>query len=385
MKKISLLGATGSIGTQTLDVVRQHPDSFSIAGMAFGRNITLARQIISEFKPSIVCVAHKNDCELLQKEFVSDITFVYGEQGLIEVASMDEADLVLNAVMGSVGLASTLAAIESNKTVALANKESLVTAGHIVMEKVKKHGVALLPVDSEHSAILQCLQGERIDEISRLILTASGGSFRNKTRDQLENVTVKDALKHPNWSMGSKITIDSATMMNKGLEVIEAHWFFGIPYDQIDVLLHKESIVHSMVEFIDGSVIAHLGNPDMKVPIQYALSYPSRLELEGSKRLNLWEAKALHFDKMDFDRFPCLRFAVEAGKAGGTMPAVLNAANEIAVEAFLRSEISFLDIDAYIEKALSAHTTILNPPLEVILEVDSETRQMVRSSIEKGG
>jgi len=285
----------------------------------------------------------------------------------------------VNAVMGSIGLEPTLEAIRSNKTVAIANKETLVTAGHLVMEEANLHKVRILPVDSEHSAIFQCLQGENPKSISRLLLTASGGSFRDLTRQQLEDVTVERALKHPNWSMGAKITIDSATMMNKGLEVIEAHWLFSVPYEQIDVLLHRESIIHSMVEFRDRSVIAQMGTPDMRIPIQYALSYPERLSFQHSEPLDLLKVGKLHFEQMSFERFPCLKLAFEAGKVGGTMTTVLNAANEEAVSQFLQHKISFLQIEEMIEKALEQHISIKHPSLDTILQVDEETRRRVHS------
>lgn len=285
----------------------------------------------------------------------------------------------MNAVLGSVGLRPTLQAIEAGKTIAIANKETLVTAGHLVMAAAEKHNVALLPVDSEHSAIFQCLQGEKEKNIARLILTASGGSFRDRTREELKNVTVQEALNHPNWSMGAKITIDSATMMNKGLEVIEAHWLFHLPYEQIDVILHRESIIHSMVEFQDSSVIAQLGTPDMRVPIQYALSYPDRLPLPSARRLNLLEAGKLHFQPMDQKRFRMLALAYQAGKAGGTVPTVLNAANEAAVAAFLDGKITFLQIDEMVERALEKHQSIMQPDLETIQQTDKETRNFVHS------
>ncbi|MGO4887746.1 1-deoxy-D-xylulose-5-phosphate reductoisomerase [Anaerobacillus sp. MEB173] len=381
MKKISLLGATGSIGTQTLDVIKEHSDKFTLVAMSIGHNITLGLMQIHAFKPKIVSVINKEDREKIKHDIPFGVKVVYGLEGLIEVATFAEADIVVNAVIGSVGLDPTLAAIESNKTIAIANKETLVTAGHIVTEAAEKHDVSLLPVDSEHSAIYQCLQGENVSRVERLILTASGGSFRDKTRADLEGVTVNEALNHPNWSMGAKITIDSATMMNKGLEVIEAHWLFSIPYEKIDVLIHKESIIHSMVEFVDHSMIAQLGTPDMKVPIQYALTYPDRLESKQGKRLNLWEVGELHFAKPDFERYRCLQYAYEAGRIGGTMPTVLNAANEIAVAAFLEGEISFLQIESLIEEAMSHHAVLQTPSLKVIQEVDQETRQYVHSLI----
>ncbi|KFZ43276.1 1-deoxy-D-xylulose 5-phosphate reductoisomerase [Anoxybacillus sp. KU2-6(11)] len=378
MRAISLLGATGSIGMQTLDVIRAHPDAFRLVAFSAGRNIEQARMIIEQFSPKVVCVAQKEDADMLQSEYIGRVRIVSGEDGLIEVATVQEADIVVNAVVGSVGLVPTLKAIEAKKTIALANKETLVTAGHLVMKHAADYGVTILPVDSEHSAIFQCLQGEQQKNIECIILTASGGSFRDRTREQLQHVTVEEALKHPNWSMGAKITIDSATMMNKGLEVIEAHWLFQLPYEQIDVLLHKESIIHSMVQFHDGSVIAQLGTPDMRVPIQYALTYPDRFPLH-IERLNLAQVATLHFQKVDMDRFRCLQFAYEAGQIGGTMPTVLNAANEEAVAAFLAGRISFLAIEQCIEKAMERHISIAHPDLETIRAVDLETRQYVKS------
>ncbi|NCU16498.1 1-deoxy-D-xylulose-5-phosphate reductoisomerase [Pallidibacillus pasinlerensis] len=376
MKGISLLGATGSIGTQTLDVIRSNPERFKLQAIAVGKNLDLTRKIIREFQPAIVSVQNKEDKERLKAEFPKNIKFTYGEEGLIEVATCEDTEVLVNAILGSVGLLPTLQAIEAGKTIAIANKETLVTAGHIVMTKAKEHNVTILPVDSEHSAIFQCLNGENEKEIERLIITASGGSFRDKSRDELVNVTVEDALNHPNWSMGAKITIDSATMMNKGLEVIEAHWLFNQPYEKIECLLHRESTIHSMVEFTDGSVIAQLGTPDMRIPIQYALTYPERLP-SNSERLDLAKIGSLHFEKMDFERFRCLHFAYEAGKNGGTLPVVLNAANEVAVQAFLTGKISFLEIEDWIEKALTSHQVIANPDLQTILHVDKETRDIV--------
>ncbi|WP_066364967.1 1-deoxy-D-xylulose-5-phosphate reductoisomerase [Neobacillus fumarioli] len=378
MKTISLMGATGSIGTQTLAIIREHPEEFKLAAFSAGKNIDIARKIIVEFQPELVSVQNKEDCNTLKAEF-PHIKFTYGDAGLIEIAVFQKADLLVNAVLGSVGLDPTLQAIESGKTIALANKETLVTAGHLVMEAARRNQVALLPVDSEHSAIFQALQGEQEKNIERIILTASGGSFRDRTREELENVTVEEALHHPNWSMGAKITIDSATMMNKGLEVIEAHWLFNMPYEKINVLLHRESIIHSMVEFHDSSIIAQLGTPDMRVPIQYALAYPDRLPLPSANRLNLAKVGELHFQEMDFERFRCLEYAYTAGKIGGTMPTVLNAANETAVALFLEGKIRFLQIEDLIEKALSSHKAIDHPSLKVIQEADKETREYVRS------
>ncbi|MCM3113938.1 1-deoxy-D-xylulose-5-phosphate reductoisomerase [Neobacillus sp. MER 74] len=378
MKKINLLGATGSIGTQTLDIIREHPSEFRVTAISVGKNIDLARKFIVEFQPELVSVQDYQDCHTLKAEF-PNIKFTFGQEGLIEAAVYEKADILVNAVIGSVGLNPTLQAIESGKIIAIANKETLVTAGHLVIDAAKRNNVPLLPVDSEHSAIFQALQGEKEKNIERLILTASGGSFRERTRQELKNVTVEQALNHPNWSMGAKITIDSASMMNKGLEVIEAHWLFNMPYEKIDVLLHKESIIHSMVEFHDSSIIAQLGTPDMRVPIQFALTYPDRLALPTSKRLDLASIGKLHFQEMDVARFRCLGFAYEAGKKGGSMPTVLNAANEVAVAAFLAGKIHFLQIEDLIEKALTTHQIVDHPSLAAIQEIDTETRDYVRS------
>lgn len=378
MKKISLLGATGSIGRQTMEVVRENRDQFEVVAFSAGSNIELTKKYINEFSPALVSVKEKQDCEALRAEFPTT-QFSYGDDGLVEVAVYPDSSIVLNAVIGSVGLYPTLKAIEAKKHIALANKETLVTAGHVVMNAAKKHGVQILPVDSEHSAIFQALQGEQEKNIERLIITASGGSFREYTRAELEGVTVEQALNHPNWSMGAKITIDSATMMNKGLEVIEAHWLFDMPYDQISVLMHKESIIHSMVEFHDGSIIAQLGTPDMRVPISYALMHPDRLQNASKGRLDLAKIATLHFQEMSFERFPCLGYAYEAGKAGGTMPTVLNAANEVAVDLFLKGKISFLDIESMVYRALEKHEVISEPNLEVIQQTDQETRKYILS------
>jgi len=363
---------------QTADIIREHPAEFKLAAFSVGKNIEIARKLIVEFSPELVSVQDTSDCHRLRQEFPKT-KFTYGNEGLIEVAVYEKSDILVNAVLGSVGLHPTLQAIECGKAIAIANKETLVTAGHLVMEAARKNNVPLLPVDSEHSAIFQALQGEKDKNIERIILTASGGSFRDRTRQDLENVTVQEALNHPNWSMGAKITIDSATMMNKGLEVIEAHWLFDMSYDKIDVLLHKESIIHSMVEFHDSSIIAQLGTPDMRVPIQYALTYPDRLPRLSAKRLNLANVGRLHFEEMDYERFRCLQFAYFAGRKGGTMPTVLNAANEAAVAAFLEGKIRFMQIEDIIEAALTRHEAMDNPSLSMIEEVDKETRQFVHS------
>lgn len=380
MKKISLLGATGSIGLQTIDIITANPEDFQLVALSAGRNIDKTREIIKQLKPALVSVQDAKDAQVLQQEFPTS-TFTYGAEGLVEVATHPDTTVLVNAVLGSVGLASTLAAIKMSKTIAIANKETLVTAGHLVMAAAKQYNAPILPVDSEHSALFQAMNGENPKNISRLIITASGGSFRDKTRDELIGVTVKDALNHPNWSMGAKITIDSATMMNKGLEVIEAHVLFDMPYNDIDVVLHRESIIHSMVEFDDTSVIAQLGTPDMRVPIQYALTYPNRIPLQGGKRLNLAEIGKLHFEEIDFKRYKALQLAYDAGRTGGTILTAMNAANEAAVAAFLRGEISFLAIDEMIERIMHEHSTIAQPNLETILAVDSETRKRVADMI----
>lgn len=385
MKKICLLGATGSIGTQTLDVIRAYPDRFRLTAMSFGQNIALGEKIIHEFKPKLVAVGTKEAKERIKHRVPAGTEVVYGEEGLIEAAVHSDGDVLLNAVVGSIGLKPTLAAIESAKMIAIANKETLVAAGHIVTEAARAKNVPIIPVDSEHSAIFQCLNGENINDVSKIILTASGGSFRDRSREELEHVTVEQALAHPNWSMGAKLTIDSATMMNKGLEVIEAHWLFQIPYERIEVVLHKESIVHSMVEFQDASVIAQLGYPDMKIPIQYALTYPDRLEIPQTKRLNLIEIGKLHFNEASFQRYRCLKMAYEAGKVGGTMTSVLNAANEEAVAAFLEKRIAFLQIESLVERAMERHEPIFKPNLEEIMEAETETRNYVQQLIEKKG
>ncbi|MEA0554484.1 1-deoxy-D-xylulose-5-phosphate reductoisomerase [Lysinibacillus irui] len=376
MKKISLLGATGSIGWQTYDILKDQRDAFQLVAFSSGRNIEKTREMIETLKPELVSVQLEEDACSLAKEY-PQIQFTFGAKGLVEVATHPESTVLVNAVLGSVGLESTLAAIRMGKTIAIANKETLVTAGHLVMAEAKKHKATILPVDSEHSAIFQSMNGENPKNIERLIITASGGSFRDKTRDQLKHVTVADALNHPNWSMGAKITIDSATMMNKGLEVIEAHVLFDMPYDKIDVLLHRESIIHSLVEYHDTSVIAQLGTPDMRVPIQYALSYPDRIPLHNGQRLNLAQIGQLHFQEMDFERYPALRLAYEAGRMGGTILTAMNAANEAAVAAFLQGKITFLEIDETIERVMQAHQNIAVPDLQTILHVDSETRKIV--------
>ncbi|OEG00435.1 1-deoxy-D-xylulose-5-phosphate reductoisomerase [Vulcanibacillus modesticaldus] len=380
MKNIAILGSTGSIGTQTLEVIKAHPKQFRVIGLSGGTNLTLLREQIKLFSPKIVSVKSKLIADKLKADVPANIKIVYGEEGLIEVATFDEVDFVVSAVVGSIGLKPTIKAIEVGKQIGLANKETLVSGGHIVMELAKKHQVSIIPIDSEHSAIYQSLNGENIKQVKRIILTASGGTFRDKTREELRNVTIEDALKHPNWSMGAKITIDSATMMNKGLEIIEAHWLFNLPFEKIDVLIHPESIIHSMVEFQDLAIIAQLGTPDMKVPIQYALSYPDRIEL-NSKPLDLTEVGTLNFRKPDYERFPSLKMAYQSGKIGGTMPTVLNAANEAVVEAFLQSRVPFIEIESLIHNVLDQHNSIINPSLEEIIAADLWARNAVKDLI----
>ncbi|ASA22226.1 1-deoxy-D-xylulose-5-phosphate reductoisomerase [Paenibacillus donghaensis] len=375
MRKISILGSTGSVGTQTLDVIAMHPDAFEVDGLAAGSNISLLLEQVRRFQPRRVSVSTPELAEVIRGELPSGTKLYSGSEGLVEVAAGGDADLVVTAVMGSVGLQSTIAAIEAGKHIGLANKETLVTAGHLVTALAARKGVKLLPIDSEHSAIFQCLNGENVGDVAAITLTASGGSFRDYTREQLEHVTVEDALRHPNWSMGSKITIDSATMVNKGLEVIEAHFLFGLPYDQIEVVLHPESIIHSYVEFCDSSIIAQLGNPDMRVPIQYALTYPQRWK-SPAQRLSLAEVGRLTFREMDYERFPALKLAMDCGRAGGTATTAFNAANEVAVARFLRHEIPFLRIEQIIAGVLEQHVNTSDPDLEQIEFCDSAARQI---------
>ncbi|KAA9006427.1 1-deoxy-D-xylulose-5-phosphate reductoisomerase [Paenibacillus spiritus] len=375
MKRIVVLGSTGSIGTQTLDVVAHHPEEFVIDGLAAGGNTDLLLEQVRRFRPRRVSVAGPEQADKLAPHLPAGTELFYGNEGLVELAAGGDAELVVTAVMGSVGLRPTLAALEAGRDIGLANKETLVTAGHLVTELARARGAAILPVDSEHSAIFQCLNGEPREDLAGITLTASGGSFRHLNREQLKDVTVEDALRHPNWSMGAKITIDSATMVNKGLEVIEAHWLFGLPYEQISVLLHPESIIHSFVEFQDTSIIAQLGNPDMRVPIQYALTYPRRLASPG-ERLSLAKVGQLHFREMDYERYPALRLAIECGKAGGLLTTAFNAANEAAVARFLRGEISFLRIEEILEEVIQRQANITLPGLEAIEECDRAARKL---------
>lgn len=373
MKKIAILGSTGSIGTQTLDVVR-HIKDIEVLGLTTNRNIELLERQINEFHPKKVAVMDELKAYKLRKKLNSSVEILSGIDGLIEISTMAEIDTVVTSVVGTIGLIPTFEAIKRKKNIALANKETLVTAGKIIMEEAKKNSVSILPVDSEHSAIFQCLQGNEENSIQRILLTASGGPFRGKTIDELEHITVEDALKHPNWSMGAKITIDSATMMNKGLEVIEAKWLFGVELNQIEVLVHPQSMIHSMVEFEDGSIISQIGEPDMRVPIQYALTFPKRFKSNWPK-VDFSRRNSFTFEYPNLDLFKCLGLAYDAIKIGETMPAVLNAANEIAVERFLRREISFLDISRIIEETMEAHGIIESPTLSDILKVDEWARE----------
>ncbi|WP_035298297.1 1-deoxy-D-xylulose-5-phosphate reductoisomerase [Brevibacillus thermoruber] len=375
MKRISLLGSTGSIGMSTLDVVAQHPEEFSIVALAAGNNMERLAEQVKQFRPELVSVGSEKAAGELRERLGSAHRpeIVCGTAGLELAARHPNADFVMTAVVGSVGVAPTLAAIEAGKAIGLANKETLVSAGHLVMKAARERGVPIIPVDSEHSAVFQSLQGERREDVARIILTASGGSFRHLSREELAHVTVAEALNHPNWSMGAKITIDSASMMNKGFEVIEAHWLFDMPYEQIDCILHYESIIHSMVEYKDRAVMAQLGTPDMRVPIQYALSYPKRMPLM-TEPLDLVKCGTLHFAPMDFDRYPLLQLAYECGKQGGTHPAVLNAANEVAVARFLQGEIGFLDIERIVRETCEIHQGISQPSLEEIMAADEWAR-----------
>lgn len=380
MKNITVLGVTGSIGMQTVDVVKNHLDKFKIVAMSAGYNIKQVEEILEMIDVEYVCVVQKKDAQYLQEKY-PDLKVTYGQEGLIKIATLPQIDIVLNAIVGFAGLVPTIEAIKAKKDIALANKETLVVAGHIITKLVKENNVRLLPVDSEHSAIFQSLNGEKHQQIKRIILTASGGSFRDKSRDELIGVTVEEALNHPNWSMGAKITIDSATLFNKGLEVIEAKWLFDVSYDQIDVLIHPESIIHSMVEFVDTSVIGQLGNPDMRLPIQYALTYPDRDVLVNGESLDLAKIASLTFKKPDLDRFKALALAYKAGRTGGSMPCVLNGANEIANELFRNNKIEFLQIEELVEKALKAHQVISDPTLEQLVKVDSWARNFVLKEI----
>lgn len=384
-KKIALLGSTGSIGTQTLEVVANDP-TLQVVGLTAQRNIDLLEEQIKRFNPRLVCVMDEAKALELKKRLASqgiDVEVMVGMEGLIAVATMTEAHVILTAVVGMIGLLPTLEAIKKGKTIALANKETLVTAGELVMETASNYKVPILPVDSEHSAIFQCLRGNEHSAIAKLILTASGGPFRDYTKEMLEDVTVEAALKHPNWSMGSKITIDSASLMNKGLEVIEAKHLFNVTPEQIDVIVHRESIIHSMVEYKDGSTMAQLGLPNMMHPIAYALYYPERKVTPCVHPLDFTKVGKLTFDPPKKDLFPCLQLAYDALEVGGTMPAVLNAANEVAVDAFLKRQITFLQIPQIIHEVMASHICINKPSLDEIIGIDEWARVMSRQEVQK--
>ncbi len=370
MKKIAILGSTGSIGTQTLDVVREHSDELQVVALAAGSNKERLKEQIKEFHPKLVSLSDEKKAQELKEELAGEqVEVVCGMEGLIEVAGADSADVVVTAVVGMMGILPTMEAIKKGKDIALANKETLVTAGHLIIPMAKEYGVSILPVDSEHSAIFQSLQGEPKAALDKILLTASGGPFRGKSAEFLETVTLEDALNHPNWSMGPKITIDSSTMVNKGLEVMEAKWLFGLDYSQIEVVIQPQSIIHSMVQYVDGAIIAQLGTPDMRVPIEYALFYPERRSLSGD-RLDFSKLSQITFEKPDYKVFRGLSLAIEAGKTGGTMPTVFNAANERAVAKFLKGEIKYTDIVRSIEKCMDAHKVSAHPDLEEILATE---------------
>ena len=378
MKKIAILGSTGSIGTQTLDVVFEHKD-IEVVGLACGGNIRLLEEQIRKFHPKKVAVWEEKDALSLKSNIRDlELSVSYGMDGLLEIATMDEMEILVTAIVGMLGIRPTIAAIEKGKTIALANKETLVTAGHIIMPLAKEKNVPILPVDSEHSAIFQALNGERHNKIAKILLTASGGPFRGKKLEDLQNIQVEDALKHPNWSMGRKITIDSSTLVNKGLEVMEAKWLFGVELEQIQVVVHPQSVIHSAVEFEDGAVIAQLGTPDMRLPIQYALYYPNRRSLSG-KRLNLFEIKNLTFEEPDLETFCGLALAYEAMKKGGNIPTVFNAANERAVALFLNKKINYPEITDIIAASMEHAAFISNPNVDEIISTEQEVYEFIDS------
>lgn len=388
MKNISILGATGSIGTQTLDVIRNSEEKINLIGITANSSVDKVKEIIGEFEPKYVAMMDENSSKIIEefcnKEY-PNIKVFSGIDGLVKVATLEEIDTVVTSVVGMIGLKPTIAAIEAKKDIALANKETLVVAGELVMNKAKENNVKILPVDSEHSAIFQSLSGYKNKDINKILLTASGGPFRGKTIDDLKDVTVKEALKHPKWNMGQKISIDSATLMNKGLEVIEAHFLFDCDYDNIEVIVHPQSIIHSMVEYKDASVIAQLGSPDMRLPIQYALNYPERKEMIANP-VNFYELGALTFEKPDLETFKCLKFAYEAGKIGGLAPTILNGANEEAVALLLKEKIKFLQIAEIIEECMNVFKENYYDELTLdnIIELDKKVREYIRLKWELG-
>jgi len=384
MKRLAILGSTGSIGVNTLDIVRQFPERFEVVSLSAGLNIQLLKQQILEFRPRAVSVLNAELSEALQREFSEvSVEIVHGVEGLIQVATHPEVDQVVSAIVGAVGLIPTLSAIKTGKAIALANKEPLVMAGKIVMEEAKKNHAQILPVDSEHSAIFQALLGHQKEDVHRLILTASGGPFLNLPLSRLQDVTVKEALSHPRWEMGKKITIDSASLMNKGLEVIEAHWLFDIPVEKIAVQMHPQSVVHSMVEYIDGSIVAQMGIPDMRIPISYALSFPHRLPL-NLPPLDLPQCGALTFSPPDPERFPCLQLAYQSIEIGETMPAILNAANEVTVNAFLEGSLKFTEIPLLLRRVMEEHEVKRVQTIEDILRADHWARERAKAIVSEG-
>jgi len=385
MKNISILGSTGSIGTNALDVISNNKDKFNVVALAAGRNIALLKKQIEIVAPEIASVIDEEHASALRSllHSSSKVEILSGDEGYRRVATMAKADLVISAMVGAAGLLPTMAAIEAGKDIALANKETIVIAGQLVVEKAKATGVRILPVDSEHNAVFQCLEGHKREAVKRVILTASGGPFLNYSAGEMRRVKPEQALKHPNWSMGKKITIDSATMMNKGLEIIEARWLFDIPFEKIDVIIHPQSVIHSMVEYKDGSVLAQLGKPDMRIPIAYALSYPERIE-QADHSLDFFSLPALSFSKPDEERFPCLGLACRAGREGAIMPAVLNAANEIAVEGFLEGKIRFTDIPRIVETVMGRFSiSSYSPSMQELLNADRESRKITIDYIEE--
>ncbi len=378
MKKIAILGSTGSIGTQTLEVVRANQD-IEVLGLAAGNNIRLLEEQIREFHPKVAAVWSEDKAkDLCERVKDMDVTVLAGMDGLIAVSVLQEVEILVTAIVGMIGIRPTIEAIKAGKDIALANKETLVTAGHIIMPLAKEHQVAILPVDSEHSAIFQSLQGSPRNSLHKILLTASGGPFRGRTKEELAHIQVEDALKHPNWEMGRKITIDSSTLVNKGLEVIEAKWLFDVDIDQVEVVVHPQSIIHSMVEFEDGAIIAELGTPDMKLPIQYALYYPERKFLAGD-RVNFAKLSQLTFEQPDMDTFYGLRLAFEAGRTGGSLPTVFNAANELAVSKFLERKIAYLQIPEIISECMRQHKNIINPSVDEILETEQAVYEQIES------
>ncbi len=382
-KRISILGSSGSIGMNTLDIVKQFPDRFEVVSLAVQHNIDRLEEQIRAFSPKIAAVADEAAGQELQRRCAGlAVNVLTGKSGVIQAATHPDIELVMSSIVGFAGLVPTYQAILADKHVALANKETLVAAGELIMPEIEKRGLLLLPVDSEHNAIFQSLQGHRRQDVSKILLTCSGGPFRKYSREQLQHVRPQDALRHPNWDMGQKITIDSATLMNKGLEVLEAHWLFHVDFLQIQVVVHPQSLIHSMVEYVDGSIIAQLGNPDMRIPIAYAMAYPERLTIDVPK-LAVTAAGTMTFEEPDFERFPCVEYAYEAGRIGGTMPTVLNAANEIAVDAFLRERITFPDIPRIIHRVMDAHTSKPLASIQDAIDADQWARARANDNILK--